>query len=186
MAILGAASGLHAEQPKVTYKRHGQTYCAVHHVPTISTAGYRPFDPPGGLTLVHDYNPRVDKCWPKSPNRLPDHMSFDRTSIHTARGVVTFCPLCDADYRHCYGGDRWLSDSDVGQITSLLTRHPEFHQPVLRIFAVGNARAIAIGGHQAHVGDVFSDIAVEKRDGGWKVTYPSSGHRIVAVGRAAR
>ena len=79
-----------------------------------------------------------------------------------------------------------MSDSDLGQITSLLTRHPEFHQPVLRIFAVGKARAIAIGGHQAHVGDVFSDIVVEKGDGGWKVAYPASGHRIVAVGRAAR
>ena len=186
MAILGAASCLHAGQAKDTYKRHGQTYCAVHHALTISTAGYRPFDPPGGLTLVHDYNPRVDKCWPKSPNRLPDYMSFDRTSIHTARGVITFCPLCDADYRHCYGGDRRLSDSDLEQITSLLTRQPDFHQPVLRIFAVGKARAIAIGGHQAHVGDVFSDIVVEKRDGGWKVASPASGHRIVAIGRAAR
>lgn len=181
--ILGLASVLPAKEPKQTYIRHGQTYCAKHHIPTISVMGYRPYETPGDLVLVHDYNPHVDKCWPESPNRLPDDRSFDRTSIHTVRGIITFCPLCDADYRRCYGGDRQLSDIDLAQITSLVARHPEFHRPILRMFAVGKPNAIAIGGHQGRVDDLFSDMVFEKHDGRWMVAHPASSHRIVAVGR---
>lgn len=183
MAILGAASALHAEQRKDTYKRHGQTYCAVHHVPTVSIAGYWPSEPPGGLTLVHDYSPRVDRCWPSSPNRLPDDRSFNRTSIHTAKGIITFCPFCDADYRRCYGGDRRLSRADRDQIAFIVRRNPQFRKPIIRTFATAKQRAVAIGGHQARVDDVFSDIVLDKLNGRWVVVRPAVPHRIVAIGR---
>ena len=181
--ILGLAGSLRADEPKDTYTRHGHTYCAKHHTPTISVIGYRPFAASGGITFVHHDSPHVLQCWPNSPNRLADDRSFDRTSIHTTRGIITFCPVCDADYRHCYGGNRRLGGADLDQIKSIVMRDRKFHKPIIRIYATSKPRAVAIGGHQGRVGDVFTYVVLDKRASGWTVVYPASSHRIVATGR---
>jgi hypothetical protein len=172
---------LHPYRPTTT--EGGFTYCAKHHIPTISVIGYHSVRTHDRIVFVHDYSPECEKCWQDSPNRLADDAKFHRTKIHSVRGRITFCPLCDADYWHCYGGNRSLSDEDVQQITSLVMQHPQFHKPILRIFAVYSPNAVVIGGHQEHVGDVFSKIGLEKRRGRWIVAYPVSSHRIIAIGR---
>jgi hypothetical protein len=172
---------LHPYRPTSTIG--GQTYCAKHHIPTISIIGYHSIQSQEKIVLVHDWDPQALKCNPDNPNRLADDSKFHRTSIHSVRGIITFCPLCDADYWHCRGGDHQLSDADVQQITALVTRYPEFRRPILRIFAVYSPNAVAMGGRQERVGDIFTDIGLAKRGDRWVVAYPVSSHRVVAIGR---
>jgi hypothetical protein len=160
------------------------TYCTKHDIPTISVIGYHSVRTRDKLVLVHDWDPRSIACDERSPNRLADDSKLYPTSIHTMRGSVTFCPRCNADYWHCRGGGRRLTDTDVQQITALATRQSEFRTPILHIFAVSSPKAAAIGGHEQRIGDIFTDVVLAKRHGRWAVEYPVSAHRIVSIGRS--
>jgi hypothetical protein len=166
-----------------TTKIGGLTDCAKHHIPTISIIGYHSIDTHDRLVLVHDWSPEALRCNPDNPNRLADDRKFHRTKIHPVRGVITFCARCSWDYWHCVGGNRQLADSDVEQITSLALHDPAFRKPILHRFAVYSPNAVVVGGRDEQVGDVFTDIGLEKRDGRWVIAYPASSHRVVATGR---
>ena len=172
---------LHPYRP--TTKVDGQTYCAKHQIPTISIIAYHSIQTRDRLVLVHSAEPRTVVCDEDSPNRLADDRRFHRTSIHPVRGIITFCARCSWDYWHCMGGYRQLSDADIQEITALVMHQPQFRRPILHIFAVYSPNAVAVGGRESQVGDVFSDIGLEKRHGKWVVAYPASSYRIVATGR---
>jgi hypothetical protein len=172
---------LHPYRPTTTLG--GLVYCAKHHIPTISVIGYHSIVTREKIVLVHDWAPQALKCGDDSPNTLPEDTNFDRTNVHSVRGRITFCPLCYAEYRHCYDGNRPLSDEDIQQITSTIERDSEFRKPILHLFAVRGPNAVVIGGRQEHVGDVFSEVGLRKRGDKWVVAYPASSHRIIAIGR---
>ncbi len=172
---------LHPYRP--TTMVHGLAYCAKHHIPTISVIAYHSIQTHDKLVLVHDYAPRALKCTDDCPNRLADDSRLNRTSVHPMRGRITFCARCTWEYYHCLYGARPLSDSDVQQITSLVTHDATFHKPILHIFAVYGPNAVAVGGRDERVGDVFTDVGLGKRHGKWRVTYAASSHRVVAIGR---
>ncbi|MEY2578473.1 MAG: hypothetical protein QOI49_1297 [Verrucomicrobiota bacterium] len=179
---LAESSSPRPYRPTTTIR--GLTYCAKHHIPTISVIAYHSINTRDRLVLVHDWSPQAMKCTDLYPNRLADDSRLSRTSIHSMRGRITFCARCSWEYYHCKGGNRRLTDSDIQQITSLALDEPRFRKPILHIFAVYSPNAIAVGGGEGHVGDVFTDIGLEKRRGRWSITSPASSHRIVAVGRA--
>jgi hypothetical protein len=158
-------------------------YCAKHHIPTISVIGYHSIVTREKIVLVHDWAPQALRCGDDSPNTLPEDTNFDRTNVHSVRGRITFCPLCYAEYRHCYDGNRQLSDEDIREITSVVGQQSDFHKPILHLFAVRGPNAVVIGGRQEHVGDVFSEIGLRKRGDKWIIADPVSSHRIVAIGR---
>jgi hypothetical protein len=81
------------------------------------------------------------------------------------------------------GGDHRLAEADIQQITSLVMRRSDFRHPLIRIFPVYEQRALAIGGHEDHVGDVFTDIGLTRRRGRWVISSPADSHRILALGR---
>ncbi|HZE56597.1 MAG TPA: hypothetical protein VE031_01970 [Chthoniobacterales bacterium] len=180
VALAASASG----QTHGTKQVKGLTYCIKHDIPTISVIGYHSVRTRDKLVLVHDWDPLSIACDERSPNRLADDSKFYPTSIHTMRGIVTFCPRCNADYWHCRGSSRRLTDADVHQITALATRQSQFCAPILHIFAVSSPKAAVIGGHEQRVGDIFTDIVLAKRHGKWAVEYPVSAHKVVAIGRS--
>jgi hypothetical protein len=186
LALAGCASTtrpwLNPYRPTVSVR--GLTYCAKHSIPTISVRGYHSIRTRDRLVLVHDWDPRSLRCGEDSPNRLPDDSSFNQSSLRPVRGLITFCAPCAQDYWHCRGGGRSLLDADIQKITSLAMQDPTFRRPLVRIFAVYSPNAVAIGGRQERVGDVFTNVGLEKSNGRWRVAYPVSSHRVVAVGRS--
>ena len=76
-----------------------------------------------------------------------------------------------------------MSNDDVQQITALVSSRRDFRRPLIRIFPIYEHYAVAIGGHEDHVGDVFTDVRVVRRHGRWMISDPVTARRIVAVGR---
>lgn len=159
----------------------GLKYCAKHHRPLISVRGFQSSSDP--LVLVHSADPHSVVCDERFPNSIYEDQHLTRTSLHVERTTVTYCPLCAAGYWQCMGGDRQLTDADIQQITALALHTPGFRHPIIRIFPVYERHAIAVGGGEEHVGDVFSDLGVAQRHGHWVVAYPADTHRIVALGQ---
>jgi hypothetical protein len=82
------------------------------------------------------------------------------------------------------GAGQSLSEHDIQQITAFALQQPGFRRPVIRIVPVYDRHAVAVGGGEDRVGDIFTDLGVAQRHGRWVVAYPSDSHRIVAVGRS--
>ena len=167
-----------ATQHRRTVIVSGQVYCAKHHRALVSVPGFQA--PPN--MLVHSADPQSVPCDGRAPNHIFDTERLTRNSLHSDRGTVTFCPVCAADYWRCMGGDRQLTERDVQQITALAVRTPGFRQPIIRIFPVYEHHAIAVGGVENHVGDVFAHLGVARRHDVWVVAHPLKTFRIVALG----
>ena len=186
--VLGATiTGCTSPRPwlspwKPTLIVHGQRYCAKHHIPLISVRGFEASLNP--LVLVHSADARSPVCDEDTPNRVGDRYSFHRTSLHPFHSVITYCARCSAEYFHCVGGDHRLTDTDIEQIKSLVLRDADFKKPIIRIFAVYDEHAVAIGGREQQVGDVFSSTGLVKRHGRWIVLYPAFTGRVIAAGRS--
>ena len=170
-----------ATEQRRTVVVDGKTHCARHSRPLISVQGFQAGSDP--LVLVHSAEPRSRPCGERSPNRIYDDQNLTRTSLHGDRARVTYCPVCAADYWRCMGGERELGRMDVQHITALALRQHGFRRPILRIFPVYEHHAVAVGGAEDQVSDVFTYLSVAQRDGRWAVAYPLRSHRIVALGQ---
>src|SRR4051812_8085209 len=128
----------------------GQTCCIRHRIPLISIRGFEAR--PG--TLVHDAAPRSPQCDERSPNRIWDRLRLARTWLHPVRSIVTYCPVCEAEYTNCLIGYH-PSDADIQQITTILSRRRDVHKPIIRIVGVERNRVLVDAGRQEHVGNTF-------------------------------
>jgi len=95
----------------------GQVCCAKHRVALISVRGFEAKP----LMLVHSADPRSPHCDEDTLNRIWDSQHLIRTSIHSVRHVVTYCPRCEAQYVQCLA-DWHLSETDIQQITAVVSR----------------------------------------------------------------
>jgi hypothetical protein len=170
-----------ATQYRRTVVVDGQRHCGKHQRPLISVRGFQSSSNP--LVLVHSADPRSAPCDARSPNRIYDDQRLTRTSLHVEHATVTYCPLCAAEYWQCMGGQRALTASDIQQITALVLRQSEFRRPIIRIFPVYEHHAVAIGGAEDRVGDIFTVVGIAQRGQRWVVAHPVDRHRIIAVGR---
>jgi hypothetical protein len=175
--LSGCAS--HAGHTKRTIDIAGQTSCTKHRIPLITVRGFESKP----LMLVHDADPRSVPCDERSPNRIWDSQNLARDHLRPVRALITYCPRCAAEFWQCMGGDHRLTEADTQQITSLVMRRSDFPHPLIRIFPVYEQRALAIGGHEDHVDDVFSDIGLTRRHGCWFISSQADSHRILALGR---
>jgi hypothetical protein len=180
LATLVSLAGARAEW-KPTVLVRGKHYCAEHHRPLVSVRGFQSSSNP--LTLVHSADPRSAVCGERAPNRIGDDQRLIRSKIHIEPHIVTYCPQCAAAYWQCMGRDQQLSDSDIQQMISLVSRRPDFRKPVIRIVPMYEGYVLVIGGHEKRVGDVFSDLGVAKRRGKWIVAYPVNLYRVIALRR---
>jgi hypothetical protein len=155
--------------------------CARHRLPLLSVRGFEAKP----LTLVHSADPRSPQCDERTPNHIWDSQHLIGTSLHSVRHIVTYCPQCEAEYIQCLA-DWHLSETDVQQITALVSRRHDIRKPIIRIVAVDKNRALVDAGHEEHVRDIFDDFGVTKRHEKWEISSSIDAHRIVATGRLLR
>jgi hypothetical protein len=156
----------------------GQVCCARHRIALITVRGFEAKP----LTLVHSADPRSSQCDERTPNRIWDSQHLIRTSLHPVRHIVTYCPRCEAEYTDCLADWR-LSDTDIQQITALVSRRTDIRKPVIRIVAVDKNHALVDAGHEEHVKDIFDELGVTKRQQRWQVSSSIDAHRVIATGR---
>jgi hypothetical protein len=167
---------------RATFITHGETYCVKHRIPLITVQGYRSRDD----LLVHSGSPRALPCEERSPNFLWYIHSLTRDSLRPIGALISYCPRCQAEFQQCEGGHPDLGNAEVQQISSLALSCSAFRRPVIRVFPLGfgGEYAIAEGGHQDHVGDVFTRILLVRRHGRWTIDSRVVERRVVAIGRA--
>ena len=175
VALLAACATEH----HATRVVHGQAYCAKHRIPLITVNGFRA--KPG--VLVDAAMPRSVPCTERSPNRIWDSQNFTRDQLRPVPGLISYCSRCAAEFWQCEGGDHQLSDIDVQQITSLVSSRGDFRRPIIRVFAIYDQHAVAVGGREDRVGDVFTDVILVRRSGRWVISAPVAIRRVVAIGR---
>jgi hypothetical protein len=170
-----------ASDMKRTLVIAGQLCCAKHRIPLITVRGFEAKP----LTLVHSADPRSAQCDERTPNRIWDSQHLIRTSLHPVRHVVTYCPRCEAEYTECLAGYH-LSNADIEQIGTAVSRRKDVRKPIIRIVAVDRNRALVDAGHEEHVGDIFDELGVTKRHDGWSVSSSVDPHRVIATGELLR
>jgi hypothetical protein len=156
----------------------GQRHCVKHHIPRITVRGFEAKP----LMLVHSAEARSPQCDEHAPNRIWDSRRLRKTKLHPIQGMVTYCPRCEADYTTCMVDYRPF-ESDIQQITELISRRKDIRKLILRIVPVDRDRVLVDAGRDQHIGDVFDDVGVRKRHGRWHVSSPIDAHKIVALGR---
>jgi hypothetical protein len=176
-----SACAINSGEVKRTVVIGGQVSCAKHRISLITVRGFEA-EP---LMLVHSADPRSVPCDERAPNRIWDSQHLIRTSLHPVRGIVTYCPRCEAEYTECLAGYR-LSDSDVQHIRALVLRRADVRETIIRIVAVDTGRALVDAGREEHVGDVFDDVGVTKRQGRWHIPSSIDAHKVIATGQLLR
>jgi hypothetical protein len=159
----------------------GQVCCAKHRIPLISVRGFEA----KALMLVHSADPRSPQCHDRTPNPIWDTQHLIRTSLHPVRHIVTYCARCEAEYTECLADWR-LSDTDIQQVRALVSRRKDIRKPIIRIVAVDKNRALVETGNEEHVGDIFEDFGVTKRQERWRISSSIDPHRIFATGQLLR
>lgn len=178
LGALAATAASQAGEVKRTVMVGGQRYCAKHRVPRITVRGFEAKP----LTLVHRDDPLSPQCDAHAPNRISDSQHLIESSVHTVRGMVTYCPRCEADYTACMAEYR-LAKADEAQITGLVLRRSGLRRPIIRIVPVDTDRALVIVGSEQHVGDIFEDFGVTKEHSQWHVSSAIYPRKILAVGQ---
>jgi hypothetical protein len=176
LALVSCATSSFERKPVVIIA--DQKCCAKHRIPLISVRGFGASEG----TLVHMDHPRVAICDERAPNRIWDSRRLYRTDLHHRRATVTFCPHCEAEFWECLGGDRKLSETDIREITLLLSRRSDIRKPVLRIVPDAANHALVDCGEEDRVDAVFNEIAVAKRNDRWVITSPIAKHVVIARG----
>jgi hypothetical protein len=117
--------------PETVVTVSGQKYCIKHCIPLISVRGFSAKP----LMLVHMEHPRCYDCGKRAPNHIWDSQHLVRAKLHPRRTIVTYCPLCEAEFWQCLGGDHQFSQADIQQITFLVSCRSDIRKPILRIVA---------------------------------------------------
>jgi hypothetical protein len=78
----------------------GQSLCAKHHVPLVSTRAYQiPVDPNSVVLGPHDaIHPLGGIIAEHYPNIIPEVVSLHRTESQTEPITIRYCPLCEKQF----------------------------------------------------------------------------------------
>jgi hypothetical protein len=175
LVALFACRATSAAEAKSSVIISGHRCCVKHRIPLISVRGFEAKP----LVFVHSAEPLTPICDQRAPNRIWDSQRLYRTQLHPVRGIVTYCPRCQAQFLQCMGGDHRLSAADIKQISQLVLQRKDIRKPIIRILAFDKARALVDAGREYRAGDIFDDVALAKRQGRWVFTTAVTPHYLV-------
>ena len=168
----------HSSEFKRTVTISGQKCCVKHRIPLISVRGFQ-VKP---TLLVHCGTERCATCDERTPNRIEDREHLLRTHLHSFRAVVTYCPLCEAEFVRCVA-EHQLSDRDIQEIRAVVSHRSDVRQSIIRIVPVDTNRALVDTGAEGSIGEVFDEFGITRRDEGWYISSSIDAHKIIAVGQ---
>jgi len=100
--------------------------------------------------------------------------AVDCVCISLTYGGCSSAPVIEGKYR--------LPDSDIREITALVTQRTDIPKPILRIVVSGPDHAWLETGREAP-GALYSSFYVAKRHGRWKVASDVNTMRITVMGQ---
>src|SRR3954464_1172387 len=165
LVALLTGCAIHSSEFKPSVTIAGQKCCVKHRIPLISVRGFQTKP----TILVHCHTERCATCTWDAPNRIEEREHLYRTRLHRVPAIVTYCPLCEAEFIACVA-EYQLPDRGTQQIRTLVSPRSHVRQPVIRIVAIDTESALVVTGAEHSVGDVFDELGVAQREGKWYIS----------------